>query len=101
MGDERENPGPRPGSGHEPDNTAGREANAARPLDEEQPTEATPQRYPSVRADDSVENPGEPRSFDPRAGAPTPRQGGGDTSDAAVDQGRLGPEADPAEGKRD
>src|SRR4051794_25664757 len=83
--------------------TAGREANAAQPhqaLGEH----ATPERYPSVRQDDSIESPGEGsgehRSFAPRADAPTPRQGAGDTS-PAINQGRLGPEADPVEGKRD
>jgi hypothetical protein len=79
--------------------TAGREANAAQPhqaLGEH----ATPERYPSVRQDDAIEGSGEKRSFDPRADAPTPRQGAGDSS-PATNQGRLGPEADPAEGKRD
>lgn len=79
--------------------TPGREANAAQPLDQEQPTEATPERYPSVRRDDSVEAAGEERSFDPSVNAPTPRQGAGDDAHA-VNEGRLGPEADPAEGKR-
>ncbi|MFL5295574.1 MAG: hypothetical protein ACJ798_04250 [Phenylobacterium sp.] len=82
--------------------TAGREANAAQPhqaLGEH----ATPERYPSVRQDDSVESPadgsGESRSFDPGVNAPTPRQGAGDAS-RSVNEGRLGPEADPVEGKR-
>jgi hypothetical protein len=82
------------------DRDPGRVENAATPLDQEQPTSVTPERYPSVRQDDSIEAPAEGRSFDPSVDAPTPRQGAGDTS-PAVNQGRLGPEADPAEGKRD
>jgi len=100
MADQREQRGPEPFSNHQADNTAGREANAATPLDKEQPTEAAPERYPSVRQDDSIETPGEGRSFDPSVSAPTPRQGAGDDAQAAG-EGRLGPEGDPAEGKRD
>jgi hypothetical protein len=45
-----------------------------------------------------LESPGESRSFDPSVSAPAPRQGGGDASE--IDEGRLGPRGDPAEGKR-
>jgi hypothetical protein len=48
------------------DRDPGRVGNAATPLDEEQPTAVTPERYPQVRHDDSVEAP------------PRPRQGAGD-----------------------
>jgi hypothetical protein len=79
--------------------TPGREANAAQPH-EALGEHAEPERYPAVRRDDAVEAPGEGRSFDPNVNAPTPRQGAGDDAHA-VNEGRTGPEADPAEGKRD
>jgi hypothetical protein len=50
--------------------------------------ERAPEPYPSVRQDDSVEA-GEGRSFDPAKTAPPSTQ-----------EGRIGPEGDPAEGKR-
>ena len=95
-------------------NTDGREANAATPLGGAPGTdsgEGGAERYPAVRQDDAVERTGrteqvtgesaEPRSFDPAADAPNPPQGAGDTSaPVATNEGRLGPEADPVEGKR-
>ena len=88
--------------------TAGRKQNDAQPLNAAN-DEGGPERYPSVRQDDAVERTGrteeltgepEPRSFDPRADAPTPRQGAGDGSAAGGQQGFEGPAGDPAEGKR-
>lgn len=63
-----------------------------------------PARYPSVRQDDAVERPGrkpaaEVRSFDPSVDAPTPRQSEGAPPLSRQD-GLLGPQGDPAEGKR-
>lgn len=81
-------------------NTEGRKANAAQPLNAADDN-AGAERYPSARRDDSVEGPAETRSFDPRADAPAPPQGAGDTSPPpAANEGRLGPGAGPAEGKR-
>jgi hypothetical protein len=103
-------------------NTDGREANAAQPLNAAEDN-AGAERYPAVRQDDAVERTGrteavtgqsgevsagssgegssEPRSFDPAADAPTPRQGAGDGSiPSSANEGRLGPGADPVEGKR-
>ncbi|HVI31873.1 hypothetical protein [Phenylobacterium sp.] len=80
-------------------NTEGRKANAAQPLNAADDN-AGAERYPPARRDDSVEASGETRSFDPSADAPTPRQGAGDTSPTSANEGRLGPGADPAEGKR-
>src|SRR5436309_1825809 len=80
--------------------TGGRKANDATPLNAS-PDDGGPERYPSVRQDDAVERTGrseqigsddEPRSFDPRADAPTPKQGAGDGSAAAKQQGFEGPE---------
>jgi hypothetical protein len=85
MADPRQQQGPEPFSNQQPDNTAGREANAATPLDQEQPTEVAPERYPSVRQDDSIETPAEGRSFDPSGDAPTPRQGAGDAAEGKQD----------------
>lgn len=80
-------------------NTEGREANAAKPLNTAA-DKGGPERYPPVAKDDSVQ-PGESRSFDPNVDAPTPRQGAGDGSaPSSTQQGRTGPEGDPAEGKR-
>ena len=76
--------------------TQGRKDNAAQPLDASG-NEAGAERYPGTRQDDAVaEN--EPRSF---ADNPKPPQGAGDTSiPPSANEGRLGPGADPAEGKR-
>lgn len=52
---------------HRENQSAGREANAAQPLDAA-PDNAGPERYPSVRQDDGIEVPRNPR----------PRQGAGD-----------------------
>lgn len=91
--------------------TAGRKDNDAQPLNASD-NEGGPERYPSVRQDDAVERTGrteqvagqaaaENRSFDPRADAPTPRQGAGDTSpEAAKQAGFEGLQGDPSEGKR-
>jgi hypothetical protein len=75
----------------------GRHENAAQPLNESD-NKGGAERYPSVRSDDSVE--GENRSFQ-GSGNPEPRQGAGDsTTPTSANEGRLGPGADPAEGKR-
>jgi hypothetical protein len=74
--------------------TPGRKENAAQPLDAAKDN-AGAQRYPPERKDDAVE---EDRSFAPAN--PEPRQGAGDSSRASTQEGRLGPEGDPAEGKR-
>ena len=74
--------------------TGGRKANAAQPLNASD-NEKGAERYPPVRQDDAVEE----RSFG--AENPQPRQGAGDGSaPASTNEGRLGPGADPAEGKR-
>jgi hypothetical protein len=78
----------------------GREDNAAQPprtMDQG----VDPASYPAAGRDDSVELEGEGRSFDPSVNAPTPRQGAGDSSANATNEGRIGPEGDPAEGRRD
>ena len=80
----------------------GRDENGAQPLNASD-NQRGPERYPSVRQDDAVEggDPNEPRSFDPSADAPTPRQGAGDGgAPRSVNEGRIGPGGDPAEGKR-
>jgi len=87
--------------------TAGRQENDAQPLNASD-NDGGAERYPSVRQDEAVERTGrteqvtgESRSFDPRADAPTPRQGAGDASPKAAKQdGFNGPEGDPVEGKR-
>jgi hypothetical protein len=80
-------------------NTEGRQQNAAQPLNAAD-DKGGPERYPPVRQDDGVEV-GESRSFDPNVEAPTPRQGAGDGSaPPAKQEGNLGPEGDPVEGKR-
>ncbi len=96
MADEREGRTQPTGKGATRDKvtTPGRKQNAAQPLNASE-NRAGPQRYPSVRQDDAVE----PRSFDPGAETPTPRQGAGDTSPKAANEGRMGPAGDPAEGK--
>lgn len=77
--------------------TEGRRGNAAQPLNESDNTRGA-ERYPSVRQDDAVE--AEPRSFE-KTGNPEPRQGAGDTTvPPSANEGRVGPGADPAEGKR-
>jgi len=80
-------------------NTQGREANAAQPVDAA-PDNRGAERYPPVRQDDAVEPPSERRSFDPATRRPAPRQGTGDSSPAAAQEGYIGPGGDPAEGKR-
>ena len=89
--------------------TDGRKDNAAQPLDAAD-KKGGPERYPAVRQDDAVEAPGstedvtgERRSFDPPRTAPPrpprPPQGAGDAP-VSTNNGRMGPGADPAEGKR-
>jgi hypothetical protein len=76
--------------------TRGRDDNAARPLNTS-PDRGGPERYPPADRTDAVE----PRSFDPAADAPTPRQGAGDGgAPPARNEGFEGPGGDPAEGKR-
>ena len=108
MADEREGAQGRGASPASEDRiqSGGRQENAAQPLNAAG-DHGGPERYPAVDQTDAVERtgrieqvPGERRSFDPAADAPTPRQGAGDTSPEATQEGRLGPEADPAEGKR-
>ena len=75
----------------------GRKRNAAQPLDAHKDTGGA-ERYPPTRKDDSIEVGAEKRGF---ARNPQPRQGAGDGGPAAsVNEGRLGPGGDPAEGKR-
>ena len=79
--------------------TGGRKANAAQPLNASD-NEEGPERYPSVRQDDSVETGESARSFEQGSDNPQPRKGAGDTSSpASTNEGRLGPGGDPAEGK--
>ena len=97
MADEREGapqPGPDPASKSKIQ-TAGREANAARPLNAARDRGGA-ERYPKVDQTDAVQAEG--RSFDSAVDAPTPRQGAGDGT--APKEGHLGPGGDPAEGKR-
>ena len=76
----------------------GREKNAAT-SDYPGVSEVSPQDYPSVRRDDGVEPAG--RAGDDKAANPKPPQGAGDTSAPPSGKaGRLGPQGDPAEGKR-
>ncbi|WP_296596345.1 hypothetical protein [Phenylobacterium sp.] len=92
------------GAEHHPANddriqTQGRKDNAAQPLNAAEPN-AGAERYPSAGKDDGVEAAREDRSFDGPEN-PQPRQGAGDGGPAAsTNEGRLGPGADPAEGKR-
>lgn len=87
--------------------TEGRKDNAAQPLNTSR-NRGGPERYPSVRQDDAIERADrtepaarERRSFDPAKDAPSqPPQGAGATSSPSIDEGRLGPAGDPAEGKR-
>lgn len=107
MADERENQGPKPGSAASEDKiqSAGRQENDAQPLNASD-NQGGPERYPSVRQDDAVERTGrsgqagETRSFED-TGNPEPRQGAGDTTvPPSANEGRMGPGADPVEGKR-
>jgi hypothetical protein len=78
----------------------GRIDNGAVPIGDA-PKVATPEDYPKTAKDDSVEAPGETRTFHSETGNPEPRQGAGDGGPApSVNEGRLGPGADPVEGKR-
>lgn len=86
-------------------NSQGRKDNAAQPLDAA-PDNAGAERYPSTQKDDSVEAPagtgaasGESRSFE---GSVESADGETRSSepDPSVNQGHMGPAADPAEGKR-
>lgn len=81
--------------------SAGRKENAALPLNTE-PANAGAERYPSARKDDSVERVDpEARTIGAGGDNPKPRQGAGDGGPpAATQEGRLGPEGDPVEGKR-
>jgi hypothetical protein len=88
--------------GGEPSNdkiqTEGRKANAAQPLNDA-PDHGGAERYPAVNKDDSI-SADEPRSFEPPAN-PEPPQGAGDGGPPpSTNEGRLGPGADPVEGKR-
>jgi hypothetical protein len=81
--------------------SGGREANAAQPSNAAR-ERGGPERYPSVDQTDAIEPAGpagEPRSFDPSADAPTQRYAG-DGLPASTSDGRLGPQGDPAEGRR-
>ena len=100
MADEREGARPPPPQAASEDRiqSGGRQENAARPLNAAH-DHGGAERYPAVDQSDAVQG-GQPRSFDPAADAPTPRQGAGDASPGATQQGRMGPEGDPAEGKR-
>jgi len=113
MADEREGQEIKPGGAASKDKvqTSGREANAAQPLNAAGEN-AGPERYPSAGRDDSVERTGrnapatgEGRAFAPPQN-PEPPQGAGDSSappsatPPSTTDGRLGPGADPAEGKR-
>ncbi|MDD3837733.1 MAG: hypothetical protein WCY15_10335 [Phenylobacterium sp.] len=91
----------------------GRKANAAQPLNAAEDN-AGPERYPSVNQHDAVERSGrgpavagEHPSFQPpRTGIreetspPEDASTDGDDVPASSAEGRLGPGADPAEGKR-
>jgi hypothetical protein len=78
----------------------GRKDNAAQHLNAA-PDNAGAERYPPTNKDDSIDTAGgEKRSFE-GVENPQPRQGAGDGGpDPSVNQGRMGPGADPAEGKR-
>jgi hypothetical protein len=87
--------------------TEGRKDNAAQPLNSAD-ANAGAERYPSVRQDDAVERtgraqqvaPDESRSFGGEGANPQPRQGAGDGPNPSLKQGHMGPDGDPAEGKR-
>jgi hypothetical protein len=75
----------------EPYPSKGREANDAQPLNAADDN-GGPERYPSARKDDAVESI-EPKT--PQSRSPARARG-----DSSVNEGRLGPGADPVEGKR-
>lgn len=83
--------------------TQGRKDNAAQPLDASDNAEGA-ERYPPEGKDDAIElgrGAEESRSFGGEHANPEPRQGAGDGGpDPSVNEGRLGPGGDPAEGKR-
>jgi hypothetical protein len=83
--------------------TPGREDNAAQPVAASD-KKGGPERYPAVRQDDAVEGLGPPederRSFDPATNAPPRAPKGAGDAPVSTNNGRLGPGADPAEGKR-
>jgi hypothetical protein len=105
MADEREGAG---GPRRNPANrkrtqSGGREANAPQPLNAAEDNEG-PERYPAVDRTDAVEPAGrarrpagEPRSFEAAADAPSAFR---DDDEAEQKQHWLGPQGDPAEGKR-
>jgi len=107
MADTREDNSIPPGKAANEDKiqTSGRETNAAQPLNAAHGQ--GPEAYPAVRQDEAVERTGrgpqvtgEDRSFATDTGNPEPRQGAGDSTPPSANEGRLGPGADPAEGKR-
>lgn len=75
----------------------GRHANAAQPLNDA-PDHGGPERYPSTNRDDSIAPDGGGDTAADRN--PRPPQGAGDGGPASTNDGRLGPGADPVEGKR-
>lgn len=79
----------------------GREENAALPLNAAKEN-AGAERYPPARKDDSVERVDpQTRTYGAGGDNPQPRQGAGDGGPPPTkNDGRLGPEGDPAEGKR-
>lgn len=78
----------------------GRKDNAAQHVNAADPDTGA-ERYPPARRDDGVEAPITERRSIEGVENPQPRQGAGDTGpDPSVNQGRMGPQADPAEGKR-
>lgn len=80
--------------------TEGRKENPALPPDATHDTQGA-ERYPPEGKDDSIESPAEGRSFGGEHANPEPRQGAGDGGpDPSVNEGRMGPAGDPAEGKR-
>jgi hypothetical protein len=109
MADEREGQALQSGGAANEDKiqTTGREANGAQPLNAA-PDNAGPERYPSAGRDDSVgrtgrteQVSGEARAVDAHPDNPEPPQGAGDSSTpTSANEGRFGPGADPAEGKR-
>jgi hypothetical protein len=83
------------------DQRAGAEGPRRSPVNKDNIRSGGPERYPSVDQTDAVEAgpAGEPRSFDPSADAPSQRHAG-DGVPASTSDGRLGPQGDPAEGRR-
>ncbi|MFZ5718804.1 MAG: hypothetical protein ACOY5Y_04975 [Pseudomonadota bacterium] len=79
----------------------GRKKNAALPLNVEKEN-AGAERYPPARKDDSVERvESQARTFGAGGDNPKPRQGAGDGGPPpSKNDGLLGPDGDPAEGKR-